>query len=141
MAKYLLTNAKVMVGTTDLSDHAFSLDTPEEAEQVDVSGFSPTRTREFLPGVITQTVTIGFLQDFGSSSVHNTLQPLFASGSAFAFYVQPDATNGTSDTNPIFGGSAALYSYNGLSGELNARGEITATFLPATNTAFAWSTA
>lgn len=140
MAKYLLTNAKVTIGTTDLSGHAFSLDTPESAEQVDVSGFSATRTREFLPGVIDQTITIGFLQDFGTASVHQTLQPLFASGSAFAISIQPDATAGTSDTNPWFGGSANMYEYNGLSGELNARGEVSATFKPSTNSLFAWST-
>lgn len=139
MAKYLLTNARVVVGSTDLSDHAFSLDTPEETEQVEVSGFNATRTREFLPGLIDQTITIGFLQDFASSNVHATLQPLYSGGSIFAMYVQPFAS-GTDAQNPKFGGSAVIYSYNGLSGELNARGEVTATFKPAPGASFAWST-
>lgn len=140
MGKYLLTNAKVVVGTADLSDHAFGLDTPETKEQVDVSGFSPSATREFLPGIADQTLEIRFLQDFGSNSIHNTLEPLYTSGSAFVVYVQPDKTAGTSDTNPIYGGSANLYDYNGLSGELNARGEITATFKPAPGSKFSWGT-
>ncbi len=136
MSKYLLTNAGVVIGSTDLSNHAFSLDTPEEAEQVDVSGFSSTSTREFLPGVIDQTITIGFLQDFAGSSVHATLEPLFSSGTTFAIKVYAVGTTGTN-----FGGTASLYSYNGLSGELNARGEVSATFKPASNTLFAWATA
>ena len=61
MAKYLLTNGKVFINGKDLSDHAFSIDTPDEREEVDVSGFSPSGTREFLPGVRDQTITIAFL--------------------------------------------------------------------------------
>ena len=141
MAKYLLTDALVMVGTANLSDHAFSISTPEEAEEVDVSGFSQFRFRETLPGMIAQEITIGFLQDFGTASVHQTLQPLFASGSSALLVVQPVASGGTSDTNPWFGGTAALYQYNGLDGELGARGETTITFKPSTGTGFAWSTA
>ncbi len=134
MSKYLLTNAGVLVNSVDLSNHAFSLDTPEEAEQVDVSGFSATRTREFLPGVIDQTITIGFLQDFAGSSVHDTLNGLFSGTSTFPIKVYAVGTTGTN-----FGGTASLYSYNGLSGELNARGEVSATFKPASNSLFAWS--
>ncbi len=136
MSKYLLTNAGVLVNNVDLSNHAFSLDTPESAEQVDVSGFSATRTREFLPGVIDQTITIGFLQDFAGSSVHETLSALFASGTTFPLKVYAVGTTGTN-----FGGTASIYEYNGLQGELNARGEVPATFKPASNSLFAWSTA
>lgn len=140
MAKYLLTNGKVVVNGKDLSDHANSLDTPDEREQVDVSGFSPTGTKEFLPGARDQSITVGFLQDFGTTSVHQTLQPLYESGTTFVVFVQPDATAGTSAANPVFGGTASLYSYNGLSGDLSAPGEIEATFRPAGSTGFGWGT-
>jgi hypothetical protein len=138
--KYLLTNAKITVNSVDLSRFGFSLDTPEDAEQVDVSGFSPTGTREYLPGTRSQQIVIGFLQSFGAGEVHQTLQPLYASGSVFAMKVQPDATAAPSATNPTFGGSAVLYSYDGLNGQLSARGEITATFLASGTVGFAWGT-
>lgn len=141
MPKYLLTNAKVVVAGSDLSNFAFSLDTPDEREQIDVSGFSPTGTREYLPGTRDQTITVGFLQGFGSAEPHRILQPLYESGTTFALLVQPDATAGTSAGNPHFGGTASIYAYNGLAGALNARGEITATFRPATGAGFAWGTA
>jgi hypothetical protein len=141
MPKYLLTNAKVTVGGTDLSRFAFSLDTPETKEQVDVSGFNPTGTREYLPGQSDQTITIGFLQGFGSSEPHRVLQPLYSSGTSFAISVQADATAAVGPGNPTFGGTASLYEYNGMAGQLNARGELTATFKPATGTGFQWGTA
>ena len=51
MSKFLLNDVRVVVNSVNLSDHAFNIDTPSEKEQVDVSGFSPTGTREFLPGL------------------------------------------------------------------------------------------
>lgn len=140
MAKFILTDGKVVVNNKNLSDHAFSLDTPSEKEEVDVSGFSATGTREFLPGIADQSIEVGFLQDFGTNSVHQTLEPLYRLGSAFPFFVQPDSDAGTSSSNPIYGGTASLYAYNGLSGELNGRAELTATFRPAPGSSFAWGT-
>ena len=141
MPKYLLTKAKITINGVDLSTFGFSLDTPETREQVDVSGFNPLGTREYLPGQNDQTITIGFLQGFGSSEPHRVLQPLFASGSAFPISVQADSSVAPSASNPTFGGTASMYEYNGLAGQLNARGEITATFKPASNTGFTWGTA
>lgn len=140
MGKFVNTDVKVVVGTTDLSDHAFNVDTPSEKEQVDVSGFSPTGTREFLPGLADQTIEVQFLQDFGSNSVHAVLNPLYTSGTQFVVFVQPDSDAGTSDVNPVYGGTATLYSYNGLSGGLNERSEVTATFKPASGSTFSWGT-
>ena len=141
MAKFIFTDGKVVVNGRDLSDHAFRISTPAEREQVEVSGFSATGTREFLPGLADQTIEVSFLQDFGTNSVHQTLYPLFSTaGTTFPIYVMPDSDAGTSSSNPIFGGSASLYSYNGLDGELNARGEVVATFKPAPLSRFTWGT-
>lgn len=140
MAKFVFTKGKVVVNNVDLSDHAFGVDTPQEKEQIDISGFSATGTKEFAPGATDQTIEVKFLQDFAASSVHATLNPLYTGGSSFPIYVMPDQTLGTSATNPKYGGTATLYSYNGLSGDLNARGEITATFKPASGSSFTWGT-
>jgi len=140
MPKHLLTNAKVTINSVDLSNFAFSLDTPDEREQVDVSGFSPSGTREYLPGVRDQTITIGFLQGYGTAEPHGVLNPLYVAGSTFPISIQADATAAVGTTNPRYSGTAALYSYNGMAGDLNARGEITATFRPATGTGFSYQT-
>ena len=139
MSKFLLTNCMVMVGTTDLSDHAFNVDTPSDREQVDVSGFSPTRSREWLPGLADQTIEVQFENDFAALSVHATLQPIFANGTNTLVYVVPDKTAPISATNPAYGGHGTLFSYNGLSGALNARSEVTATFKPMPGSSFQWT--
>jgi hypothetical protein len=141
MSKYLLTNAKVVVGGTDLSHFAFGLDTPDTKEQVDVSGFNPAGTREYLPGLRDQTITVNFLQGFGTGEPHRVLEPLYESGTSFPITIQPDATAVVGPGNPTFGGTATLYEYNGLAGQLNARGEITAVFRPSTGAGFQWGTA
>lgn len=140
MSKFIFTDGKVVVNNRNLSDHAFRVSTPSTKEQVDVSGFSATATREFLPGIADQTIEVSFLQDFGTNSVHQTLEALYTAGSAFPLFVQPDSDAGTSASNPIYGGTASIYDYNGLDGELNARGEVAAVFKPAPGSRFSWGT-
>jgi hypothetical protein len=140
MSKFLLNDVKVVINGVDLSSHAFNVDTPSAKTEVDVSGFNPNGTKEYLPGLADQTITVQFENDFAAASVHATLNGLYNSGSAFPMFLQPVSAAGTSATNPIFGGSANLYSYNGLSGALEARSDTTATFRPAPGSLFAWGT-
>jgi hypothetical protein len=138
MSKLVLENVKVVVNGVTLSGHAFNVDTPQTRDEVDVSGFG---SREYKPGLEDSSLVVQFVQDFASASVHATLEPLFRQKTAFVVYVQPDSTVAVSATNPAYGGSAQLYEYNGLSGGLNSRAEISATFRPTGGTTFAWGTA
>ena len=138
MSKFLLKDVKVMVGTVDLSSHAFNVDTPGTKEQVDVSGFSTTGSREFLPGLADESIVIQFENDFAASQVHATLEPIYRNGTTTLVYVTPTSA-AVSATNPAFGGQGVLFDYNGLSGALNARSETTATFKPAPGGTFQWS--
>ena len=143
MAKFISTDWKVVVNNVVLSDHAFDIQIADEKDRVDVSGFSPTGAREFLPGLADQSVTVQFLQDFkaaAAGAVHATIYPLYTSGtSVFPFFVQPDSDAGTSATNPIYGGTASVFSYP-VAATLNERTEITVEFAPAPNSVFAWGT-
>src|SRR4029077_20779173 len=113
-------------------------DTPGTKEQVDVSGFSTTGSREFLPGLADDSIVIQFENDFADSQVHATLEPLYRNGTTTLVYVVPTSA-AVSATNPAFGGQGVLFDYNGLSGALNARSETTATFKPAPGGVFQWS--
>jgi hypothetical protein len=139
MAKMLLKEALVLLDGVDLSDHSFSLDTPSEKEQVNVSGFSVTGTQEFLPGLRTDAITIGMLQDFAAGSVHATLYSVYATERAFAVRIRPKKSLPVSATNPNLRGYGFLYTYNGLSGELNARAEVEAQIQAAPGSSFVWS--
>lgn len=141
MAKFLLTDAKIVVNGVDLSDHAFSLDTPQTRDRVDVSGFNSTGAKEFLPGSTEETITIGFLQDFAASKVHQTLNPLYQNSSTFSLVIQPTSA-AISSTNPALFGTAAMFTYNGLSGDISNRAEISVEFSSADPTApLKWASA
>jgi hypothetical protein len=139
MAKFISTDWKVVVNNVDLSKYAFNIDTPQEREEVEVSGFGGSR--EYLPGAEDATLTVQFIQDYGTGGPHGVLYPLFAtSGTVFPVYVQPFRAQGTSPTNPIFGGTASMFTYNGGAAALNERSEISCDFRPAPNSKFVWGT-
>jgi hypothetical protein len=139
MPKTIATDWKVVINGVVLSDHCFDVQIGDEKEQIDVSGFNPLGAREYLPGTQDQTITLQFLNDWASGSVHATLNPLYTGGSTFPIFVQPDSDAGTSATNPIYGGSANIYSYP-PGATLNERVELTVEFKPAPNSKFTWGT-
>ena len=141
MAKFINQDITITINSVELDDHAFSVDIQAEREQIDVSGFNATGSKEFLPGASDETVTIGFLQDFAAASVHATLEPLYRNSSTFVMSIKPTSAS-VSATNPSFAGTAAMFSYSGLSGELGGRSEITAVFKSANSlTPLRWYTA
>ena len=139
MAKFLLTDGYVEINTVDLSDHAFGLQTPQSREQVDVSGFNSTGAKEFLAGSREDGAIINFLQDFATSKVHQTISPLFQNSSTFGFAIRA-ASSSVSATNPRFWGTASIFSYTGLDGQISGRSEITVELKAATSTGFVWAT-
>lgn len=127
MAQFRLTNGYVSINGVDLSDHAFSLDISQEREQVEISGFNSGGYKSFLPGSSDETVTIGFRQDFASSKVHQTLEPLYSNSSTFVIVIAPNGSSITS-TNPAFSGTAAIFNYQGLNGSFGEVSNISAVF-------------
>lgn len=141
MAKFILQDVTISINGTDLSDHGFSMDTAQARDQIDVSGFNSLGAKSFLPGSTEETVTIGFRQDFASSKVHQTLSALYAASSTFPLIIKPTSAS-VSATNPAFSGTAAMFEYNGLSGNLGDASDISAVFKSADNTApLKWNTA
>ena len=127
-----------MINNVSLGDHAFNVQIEDSKEQIDVSGFSPTGRKEFLPGSQDQTITVSFLMDFDSGKVHQTIWPLYEGGSSFPILVQPDSDAGTSTTNPTYSGTAVVFQYS-PSATLNERLEMVVEFKPAPNALFDWS--
>lgn len=137
MAKSVATHWKVVVNGVDLSDHAFGVEGVDEKEKIDVSGFGGTK--EYLPGVRDQTVTVSFLNDRAAQSVHHTIKDLYEGGSVFPFFVQPRSNASTAADNELFGGSASCYSFP-FGATLDEREEIEIEFSPATPDGFSWGT-
>lgn len=111
MAKEILgPNSRVTINGTDLSDHVTSVSIPDSADEVDVTGLSQTY-REFQPGLKDATVDLTFIQDRASSSVDNTLYPIYANNTAGTVKVNPDVSG-----TVVYTLVGKMYSYSPVNG-------------------------
>lgn len=118
MSKSIGTDLLVVVNNVTLSNWCFKVDVKLEKEKVDVSGFNPTSSKEFLPGQKDEEFTLSFRQDFGATAVDSTLWPLYNGGSSFAVSVNPTSATATA-TNPTYTcATAYLYEYHPLDVEV-----------------------
>jgi hypothetical protein len=139
MAKGAATDWKVVANNVNLSSWAFDVSIDDTKDRLEVSGFSPTGTREYVPGLAEQTVTVQMRNDMGAGGPFATLRLLYEGGSVFPFFVQRDSDAGTSATNMIYGGSASMYSFP-MQATLNEVEEVSYEFAPASNSSFTWGT-
>jgi hypothetical protein len=139
MAKGAATDWLVRVAGVNLSSWAFDVQIEDTKDRLEVSGFNPSGTREYVPGLKEQTVTVQFRNDMASGGPFATCRPLYEGGSVFAFQVQRDSDAGTSATNMLYGGSASMYSFP-MSATLNEVEEVSYEFAPASNSSFSWGT-
>lgn len=124
MAKFVLTDASVVINSVDLSDHVESLtvnygaETPEQTAMQDI-------TRRRLPGLIDWTVDLTMRSDFAASSVDATLFPLVGAA-AVVLVIKPTSAS-VSATNPTFTGNVLVGTYNPLAGTVGDTSNSTTT--------------
>jgi hypothetical protein len=116
MAKFVMKDGYVQVNGVDLSDHCSSVTVESTADDVDLTAFTTAGYREYGVGFKSATITATFFQDFATSSVHATLQPLYDTGGTFTVNVKASQA-ATSATNPrISLPVARMFGYNPLAG-------------------------
>lgn len=113
--KKVLNNAYVDLNGVNLSSYCSSVTISDSAEEVDVTGFSSSGYREFIPGLKTASIVLNVFQDYDAGSVDATLQPLYASGGTFAVKVRADSA-AVSATNPEYRMTGRLYEFSPLAG-------------------------
>jgi hypothetical protein len=123
MAKDVLTQASVLVNAVDLSSHASSVSMEDTADEVEVTGFSTSDYRDFIPGLKDGNITVSFFNDHASGSVADTLQPLYTSGGTFPLRIKPDIAGTIAYTM-----TARLYSNPLLNGSVGDANTIDVTF-------------
>lgn len=123
IAKEVLKDVKITVNSVDLSDHASSVTLEDSADEVDFTSFGPDGYREHGQGLKDSTITVDFFNDHAASSVADTLQPLYTSGSTFSVKVWP-ARSGTI----VYTQVSRLYSNPTLAGAVGDANTISATF-------------
>jgi hypothetical protein len=118
MAKLVLTNAKVTIAGTDLSDHIASISLATQYDLVETTQFGQT-SKQFVAGLAANTITFEFYQDFQAGSVESIIFPLL--GTATTCTIRPiDAARSTS--NPQYDFSVLIAEWTPLSA---AVGELT----------------
>lgn len=133
--KYIALKRYVEVAGHDMSDLFSDFGFTSDNEKVDVSGFNPTGSDEFLAGKNTQSITGTVFDSYASGETWDILWYLHKSRSIFTVKSRPDVNSGVSATNPSLEGQAQLLAWNG--GE--TRGDVakfTIEFSPADATGF-----
>jgi hypothetical protein len=114
MARIVLTNAYVVFGTTDLSDHISSVTLNTTFDIVETTAFGNTaKTR--IAGLQDNSVSFEFHQDYATSSVEQTIYPLL--GTAVTVAVKPVNT-ATSTVNPQYSFSTLVSEWTPLNGSV-----------------------
>jgi len=112
VAKRIALKDSVMIDAVDLSNFARSVEFSSEHERVDVSGFNPTGSNEYLAGQTEQSVTVEFFGAYGTGEVQQTLYPIHKNRDIVPFAWRPDSTTPVSVTNPELRGNVQLLTYN-----------------------------
>ena len=123
MARLVLTNVEVTVGGVSLADHIASITLGSTYDVLETTAFKggnvPAAAKTRTAGLVDNSVTLEFHQDFATSSVEQTIYPLL--GTTVAVVVQPVASGSVDATNPSYTFQAVVSEWtplNGAVGEL-----------------------
>lgn len=122
MARIVLTNVEVTIGGVDLSNHISSVTLTSTYDVLETTAFAdgnvPNAAKTRTAGLVDNSVSFEFHQDFDASSVEATIYPLL--GTSTAVTVKPvDAA--VASTNPEYQFNAIVSEWtplNGAVGEL-----------------------
>lgn len=115
MARIVLTNAFVTINAVNLSDHISSVTLSTTEDIVETTAFgSSARTR--IAGLLDNSITLEFHQDYASSNVEATIYPLIGAAST-AVVVKPNGST-TSSTNPSYTFNALVSEWTPLNGAI-----------------------
>lgn len=122
MARLVLTNVEVTIAGVSLSDHVASVTLGSTYDVLDTTAFGggnvPQAARERIAGLVDNSVTLEFHQDFAAGDVEATIYPLL--GTVAAIRIQP-VNGAVSATNPEYQFNALISEWtplNGAVGEL-----------------------
>jgi hypothetical protein len=108
MAKFAATDYAITINGDSFSANLNSIELAQEVDDLETTAFgSSWRTR--IGGLANATVTLNFMQDFGSGSVDQTLNPLL--GSIATVVIKPTSGTATA-TNPSYTANCLVTQYS-----------------------------
>lgn len=128
MAATVLTDAKLIVNSVNLSTYCRKVTLNIEVDEQDVTAMGGNGYKAMIGGLKDWSVEVDFNQDFSAAAVDATLWPLFATTTTIS--VNPtSAANST--TNPQYTGSVLVSKYTPLDGSVGDVSTITIPFRAA----------
>ena len=115
MATQVLKDAFVLIGAANLSDHIKQVELSQTVDMQDVTAMT-NDTKLVKSALKDWSLKITFHQDFGASSIDQTISPLIG-GAPFSFEVRPTSL-ARSTTNPAWTGQGVISSYNPVAGSV-----------------------
>lgn len=122
MARLVLTNVEVTIAGVSLADHIASVTLGSTYDVLETTAFKngnvPNAAKERIAGLVDNSVTLEFHQDFATGEVEQTIYPLL--GTVQAIKVQP-VNAAISAENPEYQFNAVISEWtplNGAVGEL-----------------------
>ena len=106
MAKFVATDYRITINSVDFSSSLAAATLDISAAEQEVTAFGDTFVQR-ISGLKDASISLDFHQDFGASSVDQTLFPLL--GSQATVVITP--TNGTSSTSPAYSGVFLVTEY------------------------------
>ena len=136
MAKFAATDYKITVAGTDFSTNLNSVELALEADDVETTAFGQSfRTR--IGGLKSGTVTLNFMQDFGSGSVDAVLNPLLGS---IATVIIQSASGTVTSTQPKYTAECLVTQYSPFASSVGDIATLSVTW-PTTGTVTRGTTA
>jgi hypothetical protein len=110
MAKFVFTDASLVVDSVDLSEYVESVTVGYSSDAVESTAMGST-ARSYEPGLTDSTISVTFFQDYAATKVDATLFGLI--GAAATTLVVKPTSDAVGTDNPSFTVSAILNDYSG----------------------------
>jgi hypothetical protein len=108
MAKFAATDYFVTINGGTVSTNLNSVELAQEADDIETTAFGQSfRTR--IGGLKSATLTLNFMQDFGSGAIDHTLSPLL--GTIATVVIRPTSAS-ASATNPNYTAECLVTQYS-----------------------------
>lgn len=130
MSLVALTNAYILIGASDISDHSSSVEFEVEAEELDSTTFSSSGWSSNLGGLKSGNLKIGVKGDYAAANIDSILWAMLATTQTFEI----KAVNAARSTsNPSYTGSVLVSKLSPITGDVGNLVEFDLTW-PTTGT-------